>query len=40
MQGSRIIDIGEPPGMPPSAFYKMDLEQVDGYWNYFHNIQP
>lgn len=38
--GSRIIDIGEPPGMPPSDFYNMELNQVDGYWNYFQDIQP
>lgn len=33
--GSRIIDIGEPPGMPPSDFYNMEQQQVDGYWNYY-----
>jgi RHS repeat-associated protein len=38
--GSRIIDIGEPPGMPPSDFYNMELDQVDGYWNYFQDFQP
>ena len=38
-KGSRIIDIGEPPGMPPSSFYDMELNQVDGYWNYFQHIQ-
>jgi hypothetical protein len=38
--GSRIIDIGEPPGMPPSEFYNMELEHTDGYWNYFQDYQP
>ncbi|MGX7681529.1 hypothetical protein ACSMXN_21815 [Jatrophihabitans sp. DSM 45814] len=38
--GSRIINIGEPPGIPPSDFYNMELDQVDGYWNYFQDIQP
>ncbi len=38
--GSKIIDIGEPPGMPPSDFYDMELDQVDGYWNYFQDFQP
>lgn len=38
--GSRIIDIGEPPGMPPSDFYNMEQGQVDGYWNYFQDPQP
>lgn len=38
--GSRIIDIGEPLGMPPSSFYNMERGQVDGYWNYFQDFQP
>ena len=38
--GSRVVDIGEPPGMPPSDFYRMELGQVDGYWNYFRDMQP
>lgn len=38
--GSRLIDIGEPPGLPPSEFYNMELNQVDGYGNYFQDIQP
>jgi RHS repeat-associated protein len=38
--GSRVMDIGEPPGMPPSDFYNMELQQVDGYWNYFKDLQP
>lgn len=39
-QGNRIIDIGEPPGYPPSAFYEMELSQVRGYQNYSKDIQP
>lgn len=39
-RGSRIVDIGEPPGYPPSDFYDMELNQVRGYWNYFQDIQP
>lgn len=38
--GSRIIDIGEPPGWNPSSFYNMELEQVAGYGKYFQDIQP
>jgi hypothetical protein len=38
--GSRIMDIGEPPGMPPSDFYNMELGQVNGYGNYFQDPQP
>ncbi len=38
--GSRIVDIGEPAGYPPSSFYSMDREQVAGYWNYTQDIQP
>lgn len=38
--GSRIIDIGQPPGMPPSNYYNMEVQQVDGYWNYFQDFQP
>lgn len=38
--GSRIIDIGQPPGMPPSEFYSMELEHTDGYWNYSQDYQP
>lgn len=38
--GSRIVDIGEPPGYPPSPFYNMERQQVSGYWNYVQDIQP
>ncbi len=38
--GSRIIDIGEPAGYRPSAFYDTERAQVDGYWNYFQDFQP
>ena len=38
--GSRIVDIGEPPGYPPSAFYNMERTRVDGYWNLFKDPQP
>lgn len=38
--GSRIVDIGEPPGYPPSAFYNMERQQVNGYWNYVQDIGP
>ncbi|MBP6997264.1 MAG: hypothetical protein KBB39_14100 [Phycicoccus sp.] len=38
--GSRIVDIGEPPGYPPSVFYNMERQQVSGYWNYVQDIQP
>ena len=38
--GSRIVDIGEPPGYPPSAFYNMERQQVSGYWNYVQDTQP
>ena len=38
--GSRIMDIGEPPGYPPSTFYNMERQQVSGYWNYFQDFQP
>jgi len=38
--GSRIIDIGAPPGMPLSGFYNMELNQTNGYWNYFQDPQP
>src|SRR6188472_1835852 len=27
-RGNRIVDIGEPPGYPPSDFYNMELNQV------------
>jgi hypothetical protein len=37
---SRIIDIGEPPGVPPSAFCNMELSQEKGYWNYIEDPQP
>jgi hypothetical protein len=37
---SRIVDIGEPTGYPPSAFYNMERQQVSGYWNYVQDIQP
>jgi len=39
-RGNRIIDIGEPPGMPPSDFYDMERRLTNGYWNYFQDIQP
>lgn len=39
-QGNRIVDIGEPPGYPPSDFYNMELNQVRGYGNYSQDIQP
>jgi hypothetical protein len=39
-QGSRVIDIGEPSGMPPSAFYNMEIEETQGYWNYYKDSQP
>jgi hypothetical protein len=39
-RGNQIVDIGEPPGYPPSDFYNMELEQVRGYSNYFQDIQP
>jgi hypothetical protein len=32
--GSKIVDIGEPPGMPRSNFYDMERSEVRGYWNY------
>lgn len=38
--GSRVVDIGETPGMPPSVFYDMERSQVDGYWNYVQDPQP
>lgn len=38
--GSRIMDIGEPPGYPPSIFYNMERQQVSGYRNYFQDFQP
>jgi hypothetical protein len=38
--GSRIVDIGEPPGYPPSPFYNMERTRVDGYWNLFKDPQP
>lgn len=38
--GSRIVDIGEPPGYPPSVFCNMERQQVSGYWNYVQDIQP
>lgn len=38
--GSRIVDIGEPPGYAQSAFYNMERQQVSGYWNYVQDIQP
>jgi RHS repeat-associated protein len=39
-QGSRIADIGEPPGMPPSVFYEMERAETSGYFNYFQDPQP
>ncbi len=39
-QGSRIVDIGEPPGYPPSRFYDMELDEVSGYCNYCRDPQP
>jgi len=39
-RGSQIVDIGEPPGMPPSAFYNMERQQVSGYSKYVQDIQP
>ena len=39
-QGSRIVDIGEPPGMPPSRFYDMERAQTAGDGNYLQGIQP
>lgn len=38
--GSRIVDIGEPAGYPPSGFYDMERQQVSGFWNYVKDIQP
>ncbi|MBU2111072.1 MAG: hypothetical protein KKE65_05390 [Actinobacteria bacterium] len=38
--GSRIMDIGEPPGYPPSIFYNMERQQVSKYWNYFEDFRP
>jgi hypothetical protein len=38
--GSRIVDIGEPSGYPPSVFYNMERDQVSGYWNYVQDVQP
>jgi hypothetical protein len=38
--GSRIVDIGEPPGMPPSNFFNMESQQVSGYSNYVQDLQP
>lgn len=39
-QGSRITDIGQPPGMPPSVFYDMERAETRGYFNYFEDLQP
>jgi len=39
-RGSRIFDIGEPPGYRPSSFYDMERQQVSGYWNYFEDFLP
>jgi hypothetical protein len=38
--GSRIIDIGEPPGMPSSDFFNMESQEASGYWNYVRDLQP
>ena len=38
--GSRIVDIGEPPGYPSSSFYNMERQQASGYWNYVQDFQP
>src|SRR5699024_5744252 len=39
-RGSRIIDIGEPPGYRPSPFYEMERQQVRDYWNHMKVPQP
>jgi RHS repeat-associated protein len=39
-RGSGIVDIGEPPGMPPSPFYDMEREATSGYGQYRHDPQP
>lgn len=36
---SRIVDIGEPAGYPPSEFYSLERQQVSDYWNYVQDIQ-
>jgi hypothetical protein len=38
-QGSRVIDIGEPPNMPPSDFYDMERAETQGYRNYSQDPQ-
>jgi hypothetical protein len=40
MQGKTLIDIGEPAGMPPSAFYGMELQETSGYAGYVFHPQP
>lgn len=39
-KGNRIVDIGEPPGYPPSPFYDMERQQTREYWNYVQDTQP
>jgi hypothetical protein len=38
--GSRVVDIGEPLGMPPSDFYNMERAETEGYWNLVLDLQP
>ncbi len=35
-----VIDIGEPPGMPPSRFYDMEAKATAGYPRYREDPQP
>jgi len=37
-QGSRVVDIGEPPNMPPSD--GMERPETHGYGNYSQDPQP
>jgi hypothetical protein len=39
-KSSRIVDIGQPPGYPPSAFYDMERQEVAGYGRYSQDRQP
>jgi RHS repeat-associated protein len=39
-RGNRIVDIGQPRGYRPSAFYEMERRQVRGYGNYVKDYQP
>jgi hypothetical protein len=40
VEGKAILDIGAPPGAPPSAYYSVELEQVGEYENHVFKLIP